>query len=124
MTQNKRRILFAFLTFFSTFTTLMAHEPKIRSAPHEIKTISIQRLERVAIKEPAWVQARVIEKKEDDLYLIQDRSAQVLLFLSTDELMEYDLEIGQEFLIFGTIDLSPTGSYNELYAKKIYLATP
>lgn len=88
---------------------------------HNVKTIQIKTLPQVSIIEPHWIQARVVDQMTDDTFLIEDTSGQVILFLSTDEMMEKKITVGDELLIFGKLDVSPIRpEKNEFYAEQIF----
>jgi uncharacterized protein YdeI (BOF family) len=73
-------------------------------------------------KGAVWVRAKILEQTDDDTYLIADRTGQITLFLSTDNLLSLDLLPGMEILIYGTVDVSSVNrEKNEFYAERILL---
>ncbi len=89
---------------------------------YDVPLVPIASLSRVAVTEPAWTKVRVIDQMDNDLFLVEDITGRVILFLPTDSLINLDIKQDQELIVFGRLDLSPVGpSKNEFYAEKIYL---
>ena len=73
-------------------------------------------------KTPVWVKATIQEALDTDTYMIEDSSGSILLFLPTEELEATPLQVGNNVLIYGKVDISPVRpEKNELYAEKIIL---
>ncbi len=94
----------------------------IKRITHDVSLVPIKALPNISSEEPGWAKVRVIEQTDEDTYLVEDISGQIILFLSKDELLNLDIKPNQELLVRGKVDISPvSANRNELYAEEIYL---
>ena len=73
-------------------------------------------------QEPIWIEGKVLSQEEDDVYLIEDATAKIRIFLSLDELLGYSLLPGDHVAVWGKVDKSSVGAEkNEFYVEKMFL---
>lgn len=106
-----------------TSASLFGNKVAPQRASYDVPTVHIATLPETMLKgENVWIKVRIIQQTDTDTYLVQDKSGQIILFLSNDELLNLDLEPAQEILAWGKIDVSQVHpSKNEFYADRILL---
>jgi uncharacterized protein YdeI (BOF family) len=73
-------------------------------------------------QEPVWIEGTVVSQEDTDVYIIEDGTSKIRIFLCIDELLQYTLIPGNPIAAWGKVDKSSIGwEKNELYVEKLYL---
>ena len=114
----------SFLFSFLVCSSLVAISPPPLTSSHHYTPIQ-SLLITSPTQEKVWIQGTIISQEEDDVYLMEEGSCRIRLFLSLDELLQYTLTPGDHIAAWGKIDknaLSP--EKNEFYTEKLFLQSP
>lgn len=110
----------SFLCLSGLCSSLLALSPPVFSENHSFVPLRALLVSNPT-QAPVWIEGTVLSQEEDDLYIIEDSTAKIHLFLCLDELLQYTLLPGDRIVAWGKVDVNSVGrNKNEFYAEKLY----